>query len=105
MDEKILKQLRPGATVRVYERIREGNKEREGIFQGIVLGRKHGNEAGATFIVHSTIGGVGVEKVYPVHAPTLSRIEILSSPKKVRRAKLYYLRQLSKKRVRQKMGV
>lgn len=79
--------------------------ERSGAFQGVVLARKRGREAGATFTVRASIAGVGVEKVYPVHSPTISRVEILNSPRKVSRAKLYYLRDLSKKRIRQKIGL
>ena len=100
-----MNKIKSGATVRVYERIKEGDKERESVFQGMVLARKHGGEVGATFTVRAMVAGVGVEKVYPVHSPIISRVDILSSPKKVHRAKLYYLRDLSKKKIRQKLGV
>ncbi|KKU14960.1 MAG: 50S ribosomal protein L19 [Parcubacteria group bacterium GW2011_GWB1_45_9] len=100
-----MNKIKSGATVRVYERIKEGDKERESVFQGMVLARKHGGEVGATFTVRAMVAGVGVEKVYPVHSPVISRVDILSSPKKVHRAKLYYLRDLSKKKIRQKLGV
>ena len=105
MDKEIMNKIKSGATVRVYERIKEGDKERESVFQGMVLARKHGGEVGATFTVRAMVAGVGVEKVYPVHSPIISRVDILSSPKKVHRAKLYYLRDLSKKKIRQKLGV
>ncbi|OGM91085.1 50S ribosomal protein L19 [Candidatus Wolfebacteria bacterium RIFCSPLOWO2_01_FULL_45_19] len=105
MDKEIMNKIKSGATVRVYERIKEGDKERESVFQGMVLARKHGGEVGATFTVRAMVAGVGVEKVYPVHSPVISRVDILSSPKKVHRAKLYYLRDLSKKKIRQKLGV
>lgn len=105
MDEVMLKQIKPGATVRVIERVKEGDKERESSFEGLVLARKHGSQAGATFTVRGTVAGVGVEKVYPVHSPRIASVEILYSPKKVSRAKLYYIRDLSKKETRQKVGL
>jgi len=104
MDPEVLNKIKPGATIRVRERIQEGDKERESVFQGIILARKHGSGPGATFTVRAVLAGVGVEKVYPIHSPMISRIEIVSSPNKVRRSKLYYLRSLSRKRIRQKIG-
>lgn len=99
-----MKQIKPGATVRVHERIKDGDKERESIFEGLVLARKHGSEAGASFTVRGVIAKVGVEKVYPIHSPRIATVDIISSPKKVHRAKLYYMRDLSKKEIRQKMA-
>lgn len=96
LKEEILRQIKPGATVAVQDKF--------GTFKGIVLGRKHGNEIGATFTVRATVAGVGVEKIYPVHSPNILKVKILSAPKKVRRAKLYFLRKLSKKKIRQKIG-
>ena len=101
--EDIAKKIKPGATVRVHERVKEGDKERESQFEGIVIARKHGSEIGATFTVRATIADVGVEKIYPIHSPRISKVQVLNSPKKVRRAKLYYLRTLSRKEVRQKL--
>ena len=101
IDKAILEKVRPGARVRVSERIKEGDKERESAFEGIVLARKHGSEAGASFTVRAVISDVGVEKVYPVHGPTVSKIQVLSSPKKVHKGKLYYLRTFSSKRTRE----
>ncbi len=101
----MLEKIKPGATVRVRERIKEGDKEREGSFEGLVLARKHGSEAGATFTVRGEVAGIGVEKIYPLHSPKITKVEILSSPKKVHRAKLYYVRELSKKATRQKVGL
>ncbi len=99
-----MKKIKSGATVRVHERIKDGDKEREGLFEGLVLARKHGSEIGATFTVRATVAGVGMEKVYPIHSPAIIKVDILSSPKKVHRSKLYYLRDLSKKEIRQKVG-
>jgi large subunit ribosomal protein L19 len=104
MDQEIMKKIKAGATVRVHERIKDGDKEREALFEGLVLARKHGSEIGATFTVRATVAGVGMEKVYPIHSPTIVKVDILSSPKKVHRSKLYYIRDLSKKEIRQKVG-
>ncbi len=105
MDKEIANKIKAGATVRVWERIKEGDKERISKFQGVVLGIKHGREIGATFTVRSVIDGVGVEKIYPFNTPMISKVEIVNSPKKIRRAKLYFLRGLSKKKSREKIGV
>jgi len=105
MDKEILEQIKPGAVVRVSERIKEKDKERISKFKGVVLARKHGKETGATFTVRATFGDVAVEKVYPINSPIITKVEILSSPKKVHRSKLYFLRKVSKKVSRQKIGV
>lgn len=105
MTEEILAKIKPGAMIRVSELIKEGDKERISNFKGIVIARKHGKETGATFTVRATLSGVGVEKVYPINSPLISKVEIISSPKKVKRAKLYFLRKVSKKVSRQKIGI
>ncbi len=105
MDKEILEQIKPGAVVRVSERIKEKDKERISKFKGVVLARKHGKETGATFTVRATLGDVAVEKIYPINSPIIAKVEILSSPKKVHRSKLYFLRKVSKKVSRQKIGV
>jgi len=105
LGKEILEKIKPGARVRVWERIKEGDKERQSSFEGIVLTRKHGSEPGATFTVRAVLQGIGVEKIYPIHSPTIVKVDILSSPRKVRRAKLYYLRSLSSKKVREKTRI
>ena len=105
IDAEILEKIRPGAKVRVWERIKDGDKERQSPFEGIIIVRKHGKEAGATFTVRSILQGVGVEKIYPINTPTISKIEIIFPAKKVRRAKLYYIRSISNKKAREKLGV
>lgn len=102
--KEILDKIKPGATVRVWEKIKEGEKERLSKFEGLVLARKHGSEIGATFTVRASLAGVGVEKIYPIHSPRIGKIEIINSPRKVHRSKLYYIRRLSKKETRQKIG-
>jgi|SRR3989344_3754362 len=104
ISEAVLSKIKPGATVRVFEKVKEGDKERIAQFSGLVLARKHGSEVGATFTVRTTLAGVGVEKVFPIHSPLIEKVEVLNSPRKVSRAKLYYLRDLSRKQVRQKVG-
>ena len=99
-----MKKIKSGAMVRVRERIKDGDKERLASFEGLVLSRKHGSEPGATFTVRGEVAGVGVEKIYPIHSPKIAKVDILSSPRKVSRSKIYYIRDLSKKEIRQKMG-
>jgi large subunit ribosomal protein L19 len=83
--------LRPGDTVRVFQKIEEKGKYRLQTFEGLVLARKHGREAGATFTVRRVASGVGVEKIFPLYSPMIDRIEIVKRAQ-VRRAKLYYIR-------------
>ncbi len=99
--------VRPGDTVKVYQKFKETPKkgqeakEKTQIFEGIVIAKKHRNEVGATITVRKVIGGVGVEKIFPLHLPTIKKIEIIKRSK-VRRAKLYYLRTAKGKRARLK---
>ncbi|MFA6495007.1 MAG: 50S ribosomal protein L19 [Candidatus Paceibacterota bacterium] len=97
--------IKSGALVVVTERIKEKDKERTSKFKGVVLACKHGSGKNATFTVRSVVGGVGVEKVYPFFSPIIASVQIVSSPKKVKRSKLYFLRTVSKKRSRQKIGL
>ena len=93
-NEKYLKAEPPkvevGDTVRVHIRVKEGNRERIQVFEGTVIAKKHGGIAEA-FTVRRISYGVGVEKVFPIHSPVIEKIETVRSGK-VRRAKLYYLR-------------
>ena len=88
----------PGDTVRVLYRVREGKKERIQVFEGVCLARKGGGN-GATFTVRKISSGVGVERVFPVQAPTVKGVEVVRRGR-VRRAKLYYLRNLRGKAAR-----
>ncbi len=103
IDEKLLEKIRPGAKVRVTEKIKEGEKERLSNFEGLVIARKHRKEAGATFTVRAVLHEVSVEKIYPIHAPTITKVQVLSSPKKIHRSKLYFVRNLSSKKLREKL--
>lgn len=84
--------LRPGDTVRVHQKIEEKGKTRIQIFEGLVLARKHGTEAGGTFTVRRVSSGVGVEKIFPLYSPMIDKIDIVKRAT-VRRAKLYYIRE------------
>lgn len=90
--------FRPGDSVRVHIRIIEGNKERVQVFEGVVIRRRRGN-MGATFTVRKISHGVGVEKTFALHSPRLEKVEIVSRGK-IRRARLYYLRELRGKAAR-----
>ena len=83
--------IRPGDTVKVYQKIKEGDKERIQIFEGLVIARKHGKGVSATIAVRKIISGIGVERTFPIHSPLIEKLEI-TNRSKVRRAKLYYLR-------------
>jgi large subunit ribosomal protein L19 len=90
-----LPEFRPGDAVSVHYKIKEGDRERIQVFEGIVIARKGGGVR-ETFIVRKVSYGVGVERIFPVHTPLIQTIEVKKQGK-VRRAKLYYLRGLSKK--------
>ncbi|MDO8601882.1 MAG: 50S ribosomal protein L19 [bacterium] len=102
--KELLPKIKAGATVRVFESFKEGDKERNMRFEGLVLARKHGSEAGASFTVRATVAGLGVEKTFPIFSPAISKIEIINSPKKVGRSKIYYIRDISRKAIRRKMS-
>ncbi|MEK7087707.1 MAG: 50S ribosomal protein L19 [Patescibacteria group bacterium] len=102
--------LRAGDSVRIWQKITDRIIEKDKVkeksrlqaFEGIVLARKHGREAGATFTVRHIIDGVGVERIFPLYAPTIEKIEVLKRAK-VRRAKLYYIRRKATKEIKRAM--
>lgn len=94
--------VRAGDTVRVHQKIQEKGKTRIQIFEGLVLAVKHGKEAGGTFTVRRTASGVGVEKIFPIYSPMIDKIEIVKRSK-VRRAKLYHIRDKAAKDIRRQM--
>ena len=94
--------FRAGDTVRVWQKIKEGDKTRSQAFEGLVLARKHGTEPGATFTVRKVSEGVGVERIFPLYSPVIEKIEILKRGR-VRRAKLYYIREKAARETRRKM--
>jgi large subunit ribosomal protein L19 len=90
--------FRPGDTLKVHVRVKEGNRSRIQVFQGVVI-RRQGGSARETFTVRKISYGVGVERTFPVHSPSIDKIEVVSQGR-VRRAKLYYLRDLRGKAAR-----
>src|SRR3989344_4186916 len=102
-EERRALDIRSGDTVRVWQKIAEADgKTRLQAFEGLVIARKHGKEPGGTFTVRKIASGVGVEKIFPLYAPSLDKIELVRRAK-VRRAKLYYIRDKSAKEIRRKM--
>lgn len=108
--KKEIPDIRPGDTVLVYQKIKEAlkkskssmeqeYKERIQIFEGLVLAKKHGKGISGTITVRKVISGVGVERIFPLHSPTIEKIEIIKRGK-VRRAKLYYLRKAKGKKTK-----
>lgn len=89
---KKLPDIKVGDTVKVHQKIKEGDKERIQVFEGVVLSIKHGRDIQGTITVRRIIAGIGVEKTFPFHSPVVEKIEIVSRGK-ARRAKLYYLRE------------
>jgi large subunit ribosomal protein L19 len=90
--------MRTGDTVRVHVKVREGDKERIQVFEGMVIGQ-HRGAASATFTVRKVSFGQGVERIFPMHSPIIERIEVVRSAR-VRRSKLYFLRKLKGKAAR-----
>ena len=90
--------MRPGDTVRVHVKVREGDKERIQVFEGLVIAQHRGG-ARATFTVRKVSFGQGVERIFPLHSPIIDRIQVVRSAR-VRRAKLYFLRKLRGKAAR-----
>jgi large subunit ribosomal protein L19 len=102
-----ISELKPGMTIRVYQKIKELNtkgeeKERIQYFEGIIIAKKHGNEKGGTITVRKISNGVGVEKIFPLNLPTITKIEIKKEAR-VRRSKLYFLKDGYKKKLKEKV--
>ena len=100
--KKDLPQIKPGDTLRVSEKVVGDTKKKSQVFEGILISRKHGKGINATFTLRAIISGVGVEKVYPIHSPLIEKIEVIKRGK-ARRAKLYYLRGVTDKKIRKKL--
>ncbi len=98
---KDLPEIRSGDTIKVHQKVKEGDKERIQIFEGVVIAKKHGKGISATITVRKVVGGVGVERIFPIHSPSIDKIEVVRHGK-VRRAKLYYLREAKGKKARLK---
>jgi large subunit ribosomal protein L19 len=102
IEERQKLDLRAGDTVKVWQKIQEKGKTRLQAFEGLVLARKHGKEAGATFTVRRVASGVGVEKIFPLYSPIIDKIDVLKRAE-VRRAKLYHIREKAVKEVSRAM--
>lgn len=102
IDDRKNLDIRPGDVVRVHQKIQEKGKTRIQKFEGLVLAKKHGTEAGATFTVRATLSGVGVEKIFPLYSPLIDKIEIVRRSQ-MRRAKLYYIRDQAAKEMRKSL--
>ena len=105
-EKHIIPEIKPGMTIRVYQKIKELNpkgeeKERIQFFEGMVIAKKHGQQAGATITVRKVSDGVGVEKIFPLNLPTITKIEIKKQAR-VKRAKLYFLKRGYKKKLKEK---
>jgi large subunit ribosomal protein L19 len=99
IQEDMLKKIKSGARIKVWEGAATAP------FEGLILARKHGGQTGASFTVRTTLAGVGVEKVYPINSPNITKVEIVSSPKKIHKSKLYFVRDMPQRKVRKKLGV
>lgn len=86
-----LPEIRPGFTIVVHQKVKEAGKERVQPFEGLVIAAKHGKGINGTITVRKISGGIAVERIFPLHAPTIAKIEV-KKKSRVRRAKLYYLR-------------
>lgn len=103
LDERKKLDIRSGDLVRVWQKIEEDKgKFRLQAFEGLVLAHKHGREAGATFTVRKVVGGIGVERIFPLYSPMVDEIELVRRSK-VRRAKLYFIRRKAAKEIRHQM--
>ena len=94
--------IRAGDTIRVWQKIQEKGKTRLQAFEGLVIAVKHGKEAGGTFTVRKIASGVGVEKIFPLYSPMIDSVETVKRSK-VRRAKLYHIRDKAAKEIRRQM--
>jgi large subunit ribosomal protein L19 len=102
MDARKKLDLKAGDTVRVYSKIQEKGKTRLQAFEGLVLARKHGTEAGATITVRKISEGVGVERIFPLYSPNVDKFEVVKRAN-VKRSKLYFLREKTAKEIRRKL--
>ncbi|MBI2038662.1 MAG: 50S ribosomal protein L19 [Candidatus Niyogibacteria bacterium] len=109
IEERKKLDIRPGDTMRVWQRVTETDAAKPGAaksrlqaFEGLVIARKHGREAGATFTVRKVTQGIGVERIFPLYSPTIEKIELVSRSH-MRRAKLYYIRDKAAREMRKKM--
>ena len=94
--------IKSGNTVKVWQKIKEGDKFRLQAFEGLIIAHKHGYEPGATFTVRKISDGIGVERIFPIFSPVIEKVEVVKKSK-ARKAKLYYVRTKPAKEIRRKM--
>lgn len=94
--------IKSGNTVKVWQKIKEGEKFRLQAFEGLIIAHKHGYEPGATFTVRKISDGIGVERIFPIFSPNIEKVEVVKRSK-ARKAKLYYVRDKPAKEIRRKM--
>lgn len=99
---KNIPELKPGYIVKVHQKIKDGAKTRTQIFEGTIIAHKHGTGPNGTITVRKVTDGIGVERIFPIHLPTIEKFEVMRATK-VRRAKLYYLRTKTAKETKKKM--
>lgn len=99
--EQKLPEIQTGDTIKVHQKIKEKDKERIQIFEGVVIAKKHGKGISATITVRKISSGIGVERIFPIHSPAIDKIEIIAKGKS-RRSKLYYLREAKGKKAKLK---
>jgi len=102
LNNKKLPKISAGDTVRVHQQIKEGDKTRIQVFEGLVIARRHGNQPGATIVVRKVTKGIGIERTFPLYLPTIEKIEV-TKKSKVRRSKLYFLREKTARQTRKKL--
>lgn len=102
LSNRRLPQISVGDTVRVHQKIQEGKKTRIQVFEGLVIAKRHGKEPGASIVVRKITGGIGVERTFPLYLPTIEKIEV-TKKSKVRRSKLYFLRDKTARQTRKKL--
>lgn len=96
-------EISAGDVVVVYQKVKEGDKERIQQFEGLVLATKHGRGISGTITLRKVSDGIGVERVFPIHSPTIEKIKVVKHAKKVHRSKLYFIRGKAAKEVRKKI--
>ncbi len=102
IEERKALKMKSGDTVRVHQKVKDGDKYRVQVFEGMVLARKHGTDAGATFTVRKVVDGIGVERIFPLYSPVIEKIEVTRTSK-TRRAKLYFVRDKAVKEMKKRM--
>lgn len=94
--------ISPGDKIKIWYKIQEGDKTRSQVLEGVIIAHKHGFEPGATFTIRKTYQDIGVEHTFPIYSPNIEKIEVVAKGK-VRRAKLYYIRNKAAKAIRRKI--